>query len=198
MTTPTTFSYLHSHWTPCEFYSVDFCWALPLTRNGQRPVLVKEWTHEGQTKQGEGSEWNRNVDWKETCRGRDGKCFFISVFTSGRSPCLNFCGFWIVLPSVCCQALVFWREQVWTAGFEGYWMFVFRLVGRTRGRKNKRRETEPKKSCSIVDEHVLPAACSHRLRIHLVHCVFSTTTKKKVHWDALKSKVVNRWLMSIL
>lgn len=198
MTTPTTFSYLHSHWTSCEFYSVDSCWALPVTRNGQRRALVKEWTYEGRKKV-------KQVNGKgvEKCVGRKPAgeemenwwvfFFFISAFTSGRSPCLNFVGFGEFY-----FQFVVWCGQVWTGVFEGDWMFVFRLVGWTRGRKSKRGENEPEKSCSIVDKRVLRAAGSHRLTIHLVHCVFSKKKKKKVHWDALKSKVFNRWLMSIL
>lgn len=43
--------------------------------------------------------------------------FFISVSTSGRSSCLGFVGFGEL--SVCCQALGFQYEQVWTSVFEG-------------------------------------------------------------------------------
>lgn len=46
-----------------------------------------------------------------------------------------------------------------------------------------------KPSLSVADKHVLPAACSQRLQIHLVHCVFFTI---KVHWVASESWVLNR------
>lgn len=46
-----------------------------------------------------------------------------------------------------------------------------------------------KPSLSVADKHVLPAACSQRLKIHLVHCVFFTL---KVHWVASESWVLNR------
>lgn len=133
----------------------------------------------------EASEWKRSwkVRWKETCRRRNGKLmgffFFHFSFHIWKKSMPQFCGFWRILLSVCCQALVFWCGQVWTGVFEGDWMFVFRLVGWTRGRKSKRGENEPEKSCSIVDKRVLRAAGSHRLTIHLVHCVFSKKKKKK-------------------
>lgn len=64
-------------------------------QNGQRPVLVKEWTYEGQTE----ARWKK-ANGKGTCIGRKpvgeemgNGCFSISLVISGRSPCLNFVGF---------------------------------------------------------------------------------------------------------
>ena len=146
------FYYFHISTFPLDIMWISQCWLLlsSVTRNWQRPVLVKDGTFEGRTRCCEGSERKRNVCWKETCRRRS--------FHIWKELKPQFHGFWGILLSVCCQALVFWCEQVWTGVFEGWWMFVFRLVARTQERKSKRKEMGPEKSCSIVDKHEPPSS----------------------------------------
>lgn len=60
----------------------------------------------------------KEVNGKGTCVGRKPAGeemwnVFISVFHIWKKFMPQFCWFWRILLSVCCQALVFWCEQVW-------------------------------------------------------------------------------------
>lgn len=108
-TTPTTLSYQHSHWTSCEFYSSDSCWAQPVTKNRPRPMPAERWICDGES---EVSKERRNG----MCVGEkpDGgiKCSFILA-------CITFCRLWRVSES---GILMWW---VGTDVFEGHRMFVW-------------------------------------------------------------------------
>lgn len=139
------------------------------------------------------NDWKRNVYWKENRKRRNGKLMFSNlVFTAGRSSCLSFGGFW----EFHFQFVV----KLWCLDVSRHGLVCLKVTecffdwwgGHEKG---KRWETGNKKSCRIVNNHVLAAAaCPHRLTIHLVHSVFS---KKYKQWkcieglqnrEALKSK----------
>ena len=177
MTTPTTFSYLHSHWISCDFYSVDSCWALLATRNRQRPVL-KEWKCSRSTKWDEKKKnCETNVRWTEICRRREGKrMVFNFSFHIWEDCVLNFVGFeeFSLSSSI---GILMWDRFGLVCLKVTECLFSERRDGREKVKVKS--ESEPEKRCSIVDKHVLPAACSHRFTIHLVHCVFSKNLKRE-------------------
>lgn len=103
----------------------------------------RSWWRDGrmERRKSEGSEWKRSwkVCWKETCRRRNGKCFF--PFQLSHLEEVHASILWVLedftFSLLSRFGILMWTGMDWCV-FEGHWMFVFRLVGWTRERKSKK------------------------------------------------------------
>lgn len=102
--------YRHSHWTSCEFYSVDSCWALPTEETDRGRC----WWRDGRVKRGGGRGWKRNVCLEGNPREKRWMVLSFSVFTSGKGSCLK-----------CCGAVLFYFYENFIFSFFSGWVFFF-------------------------------------------------------------------------